>query len=732
MVNPASSRALRVCIATPDIVGPVRNGGIGTAYTALAQALQQAGHDVTVLYLLGEYSLHGPVSRWVRHYADQGIRLVPMQLGTDLPAIDPTWWSRRAYEVYLWFRRHGQHFDLVHTPEWKGLAHYVLQAKRQGLGFAATRFVVGLHSPTLWHRAGGNEPITRLDDLELDFLERSTVANADAVVSPSHYLLDWVREQGWALPADARVLQNLLPASVTGADVAQAVMPRELVFFGRLETRKGLELFCAALDRLSAAGAMADREVTFVGKPGLIAGQPADAYLKARAAGWPFRWRLRADFDQRQALDYLRQPGRLAVIPSLAENSPYTVLECLAAGVPFLASAVGGIPELIAAADQARVCFQPRPDALARTLRAALAQPCQAASPACPLADTRQRWLAWHAELSAAVAHAVAAAPAQPLPRVSVCLVHYNRPQMLAQALDSLRAQDYPDFEVILVDDGSQQPAALAYLDSLVGEFDRRGWRIIRQDNRYLGAARNTAAAAASGAYLLFMDDDNIAKPHELSTFVRAALHSDADILTCVMDVFTGAAAPAPDARAARLWLPLGGAAAVGVYRNCFGDANALVRRAAFERLGGFTEDYGTGHEDWEFFATAVLRGLRLQVVPEPLFCYRVQTAGMLNATSRQANHLRSLRPYLAALPAPLAGALALAHGALVHAEGAAGGTVPGPRAHRRLLWRGLWLWLRQDAKLSRLRQFLCVQRAAGWREAMGAVVRFAGQRHPH
>jgi glycosyltransferase involved in cell wall biosynthesis len=50
--------------------------------------------------------------------------------------------------------------------------------------------------------------------------------------------------------------------------------------------------------------------------------------------------------DQAGAIEYLRGDGRLAVISSLADNFPNTVLECVGVGVPFLASDVGGIPEI--------------------------------------------------------------------------------------------------------------------------------------------------------------------------------------------------------------------------------------------------------------------------------------------------------------------------------------------------------------------------------------------------
>ena len=104
-------------------------------------------------------------------------------------------------------------------------------------------------------------------------------------------------------------------------------------------------------------------------------------------------------------------------------------------------------------------------------------------------------------------------------------------------------------------------------------------------------------------------------------------------------------------------WVPLGDAAAVGIFKNCFGDAASLVRRSAFVQLGGFTEDGGVGHEDWELWARAVLRGYTLRVVPEPLYWYRLGLPGSMLAESigggtltqaqRHANHARNIRPYL-------------------------------------------------------------------------------------
>ena len=336
---------------------------------------------------------------------------------------------------------------------------------------------------------------------------------------------------------------------------------------------------------------------------------------------------------------------------------------CLYAGIPFLASNIGGISELVLPEDRQRVLFTTRADEIAEKIQQALREGINLARPIVSLEDNVCDWLRWHETIYASKPPIIVNDNAATIPLVSVCMTHFNRPIYLSYALKSIKAQDYPNFEVILVDDGSTDPEALDFLNSLESDFAMRGWRLVRQQNRYLGAARNTAARHARGEYLVFMDDDNVAKPHELSTFVKAAQASGADVLTCFIDAFRGKGEPGsyqvPGARS----LPIGGAAAVGMFKNCFGDANALIRRDVFEALGGFTEDYGIGHEDWEFFARAVLKGYRLQVVPEPLFWYRMAEDSMVNTTPRYENHMRPLRPYLETVPVVMRDLIHFAYG---------------------------------------------------------------------
>ena len=365
---------------------------------------------------------------------------------------------------------------------------------------------------------------------------------------------------------------------------------------------------------------------------------------------------------------YLKQPGRLAVIPSLMENSPYTVLECLGSRIPFLASRVGGIPELIANEDVSLATFTPSAAELSNLLAQTLRSGIRPWKPSTEATANEKAWAAWHEAIRAesVAAKSPSPVPVAEAPLVTVCITHFNRPQFLKQSLASLEAQDYSNFEVIVVDDGSTSPEAIQYLAEIEPKLKQRNWRIVRQKNLYLSAARNTGARNARGEYLMFMDDDNFAKPEEISTFVKVAQKTGADIVTSCMEYFEGNQPPQATGKPVTRWVPLGDAPAAGYFRNVYGDANCLVKKTAFEQIGGFTEIYGVTHEDWEFLAKAVLKGYRLEVIPEALFHYRYTPDSMIRSTSQYRNHLRHVRPYLELVPPELHQVLLMAQGAWI------------------------------------------------------------------
>jgi GT2 family glycosyltransferase len=300
-------------------------------------------------------------------------------------------------------------------------------------------------------------------------------------------------------------------------------------------------------------------------------------------------------------------------------------------------------------ADRDAVLFELRPSVLAERLAGALQHGAVVARPSFDLPRAVRDWAKWHiAEAARPKRRRLAMPTGRPL--VSVCMTHHNRPQYLRQAIDSVVRQDYQPLELVLVDD-SDQADARAAVARYETEFERRGWKIVTVSDRFVGAARNAAARHARGKYVLFMDDDNVAKPHEVSTLVKAAEHAGADVLTCFLDAFTGERPPRSTASVMRRWPFYGRSAAAGLFRNVLGDTNCLVRRRAFLAAGGFTEDEQVGFEDWEMLGRLVKAGLRIEVVPEALVWFRVTGTGMASRHSGRPDHVRALRPFLEMYP---------------------------------------------------------------------------------
>ena len=131
-----------------------------------------------------------------------------------------------------------------------------------------------------------------------------------------------------------------------------------LTFFGRLEERKGVELFAAAINAMPQ-DLLRQVDVEFVGKPTKHWSLERVGSLFTDATRTALRdLTFHTGLDQHEALAHLSRPGTLAVMPSMAENSPNVVYECLERGIPFRASDVGGIAELVAPGDRERVLFQ--------------------------------------------------------------------------------------------------------------------------------------------------------------------------------------------------------------------------------------------------------------------------------------------------------------------------------------------------------------------------------------
>jgi glycosyltransferase involved in cell wall biosynthesis len=217
-------------------------------------------------------------------------------------------------------------------------------------------------------------------------------------------------------------------------------------------------------------------------------------------------------------------------------------------------------------------------------------------------------------------------------PDVSVIIPCYNGGRFLPNALASLAAQTFRNFETIVVDDGSTDAQTRTVLDGLGPDVN-----VIRQENRGLPAARNTGIRAARAAFVLPFDCDDLVKPTLLEETVPVLRTS------------------APDVAFVTFYEQLSGARSgiVTVEFDPFAQLFhnrlhycLLLRKSAWQAVGGYDETMRSGYEDWEFNVHLIAAGFRGVVVPKPLFVYSVSADGMLMSRSGRmhATLWRSIR----------------------------------------------------------------------------------------
>ena len=112
--------------------------------------------------------------------------------------------------------------------------------------------------------------------------------------------------------------------------------------------------------------------------------------------------------------------------------------------------------------------------------------------------------------------------------KVSIVIPVYNVEKYICRCIDSVLAQSYKNFEVVVVDDQSPDRSI-----ELVESYQSEKIRIIRHvQNRGLPASRNTGVKHCHGDYLLFLDSDDFLKPHALEKCIAIAQDHQSDIVS--------------------------------------------------------------------------------------------------------------------------------------------------------------------------------------------------------
>lgn len=235
-------------------------------------------------------------------------------------------------------------------------------------------------------------------------------------------------------------------------------------------------------------------------------------------------------------------------------------------------------------------------------------------------------------------------------PLCSIIIPFFNRRNTLSETINSCILQDYPNIEVILVDDGSTDNGADVCRD--LEEKNRTGSktiRLVKQANAGACAARNRGMAEAKGEFLLFLDSDDLIPPNKISTQIDAIEKKQADC--CISDFLT------IDSNGLPISIFHNNLTPIDFVRKLKSPSNSaiLMRRASIPQYMKWNEALPR-MQDFDFMLRYLSCVTSWTYVPEPLYFYRLHNGPRISDSYvhgmpygalflSMARHIMGIRP---------------------------------------------------------------------------------------
>ncbi len=350
---------VKVIIITAELQNYVNCGGIGSAYYELANSLIEAGHSTSIILV---NSSDEKISEDFNHRI-------------NILKINPNGLTRIELNRVIYKKVSEIKPDVIHVHDWLGLG----SGLKNNL-LESSKVFIGLHGPTAWTRGGNPWPREKNGGLKIDekhlyeeglirALEEDSINNADLLISPSEFMLKWVKEK--ILQKEINIVSQrncTLSKRLINNASYNSSNQNKLIFFGRLEARKGLKLFLKALEQLKSKPA----KILFVGSDCYLdEGTLSSELIKSKLNHLNIEYEFQNTLNRLEALQLIEKLKYVVVIPSIIENSPCVLEELLDSNLRVVTTDTGGIKEMVREVDR-KWLAKPNPNELAHHLNEAL------------------------------------------------------------------------------------------------------------------------------------------------------------------------------------------------------------------------------------------------------------------------------------------------------------------------------------------------------------------------
>ncbi|MCI0454846.1 MAG: glycosyltransferase [Candidatus Dadabacteria bacterium] len=648
----------RILFAYPEVSPIFPNGGIGTFVFEASRLLAGSGEwevDILTDTTYAPYITQGDFRNAEKIFKDAGVRLIdldretPVLQGWESPDVTRS----ELYHAHIARLNSEKNYDIIEFPDWRAPGFFAVRHKRTTKSFSNTLIVAHLHSSTKDVRDWQDGYFLNKNDLYCHFMEEYVKKYSDVVISPTEFLLRPVRQTQHIF--EKPLYRNGYPISSANAPISNTIARNSnsnvisVACVSRLELRKGQDVFAKAIKHLSESKYFDDRvQFTFCGRDNI--GYGRDEWMSQsirRILKGVKNWKIIKPKSRQDLAQWLASEVDICVVPSRGDNYPNVVMEASRAGCYVIASDAGGIPEILRDYKITGALF-PSGDSHAleqeiiKAIKNVRDNPGIRSKISEMLEENRKiqanRTLSIYDEMAKHSEKRKALTVSKKAnPRVSVIIPFYNSHQNAIDTIQSAFASNYPDFEVILVNDGSDSQESLEFLKEAEKQFPNL--IIIHKQNGGIGDTLNTGINFASGEFILPVHADNILLPNMLPCCSRVL--SERQNLAYVTTYFECVR----EDQARIPWQlshdpkPLGAVEPFVLMENTIGNTPAMIRKSALESVGGYSTNL-FGMEDWDLWLKFHEKGLGGDVLQEVHYIHRLQSDGI----SHSLNALNGVR----------------------------------------------------------------------------------------
>lgn len=542
--------------------------------------------------------------------------------------------------------------DVVESQEYMGIAYYLLQYKwLRYPEFKKLKIVVTLHAPSFLYFEYNKISYYKFPNFWIGEMEKFCIRAADAVISPSKYLVEELRSRMKLDDIFIHIIKN--PYNIDWELPPRTILKNKIVFFGKLTPQKGCLNVIQYFQQMWKEG-YSESLIMIGGGNHLYHPEGIDMidYIRkqynAELKGGKLK--LLGSLHPNKINEHL-DDAYIVVVPSIVDNLPYAVIEAMGRGKIVLASVQGGQSEIIIDKVTGFLFDHNDPSSFKNSINhirslsdSALKQLSENAFQEVKTTysynkiykekyNVLQNVLSENTEkfifpfVTPIGIEIPTPFPVSELqePLLSIVIPYYNMGEFISDTIASIINATHKNIEIIIVNDGSTENSSIKILTT----FQHYPFlKIINKSNEGLALARNAGALEAKGDYLAFLDPDDTVEP----TYYKKAI----ELLAYYKNVYFVGSWARYFGDTKGYWPAFNPEPPYLLVHNMVNSSALVYKKNAFLISGLNDKKMIYGMEDYESVIHLIKNGYQGIVLPEPLWNYRIRKNSMARAFTKE------------------------------------------------------------------------------------------------